>query len=216
MLRAALRRAKANDTVALVEATANQVNQNGGYTGMTPVDFHAFVERLAREEGLAPEKVLCGGDHLGPLTWRHLPEADAMGHAQELVRAYVLAGFSKSISTPACALQATTLTGACRTRSSQGGPHGFAARPRTPFSNTKKAAPEAPAPVYVVGSEVPVPGGAQGKRDSVAVTAPEACEAALAEFERFFACQGLTDAWGRVAALWCSRGGICRRERRHL
>ena len=38
VIRAALRRAKANDTVVLVEATANQVNQNGGYTGMTPAD----------------------------------------------------------------------------------------------------------------------------------------------------------------------------------
>ena len=42
VIRAALRRAKENDTVVLVEATANQVNQNGGYTGMTP--SQAFSE----------------------------------------------------------------------------------------------------------------------------------------------------------------------------
>ena len=80
--------------VLLVEATCNQVNQDGGYTGMTPADFHAFLGRLAREEGVAPEKVLSGGDHLGPLTWQNLPEAQAMENAEELVRAYVLAGFS--------------------------------------------------------------------------------------------------------------------------
>lgn len=44
VIRAALRRAKDRDTVVLVEATANQVNQNGGYTGMTPVAFRAFSE----------------------------------------------------------------------------------------------------------------------------------------------------------------------------
>lgn len=73
VIRAALRRAKAVDTVVLVEATANQVNQNGGYTGMTPAIFYGFLQRLADEEGVSPEKVLCGGDHLGPLTWQNLP-----------------------------------------------------------------------------------------------------------------------------------------------
>ena len=28
----------------LIEATCNQVNQEGGYTGMTPADFRRFVE----------------------------------------------------------------------------------------------------------------------------------------------------------------------------
>lgn len=68
VIRSALRRAKANDTVVLVEATANQVNQNGGYTGMNPADFRAFLNRLAAEEDFPADKVLCGGDHLGPLT----------------------------------------------------------------------------------------------------------------------------------------------------
>lgn len=201
VLRAALRRAKANDTVALVEATANQVNQNGGYTGMTPVDFHAFVERLAREEGLAPGKVLCGGDHLGPLTWRHLPEADAMGHAQELVRAYVLAGFSKIHLDTSMRLAGDDPDRRLPDALIAGRAARLCRAAEDAFLQYQKGCPEAPAPVYVVGSEVPVPGGAQENEDSVAVTAPEACEAALAEFERAFACQGLTDAWRRVAAL---------------
>ena len=95
VIRAALRRAKDRDTVVLVEATANQVNQNGGYTGMTPVAFRAFLNRLAEEENFPIDKLLCGGDHLGPLTWTHLPEAEAMKNAGELIRSYVLAGFSK-------------------------------------------------------------------------------------------------------------------------
>lgn len=95
VIRAALRRAKDRDTVVLVEATANQVNQNGGYTGMTPVAFRAFLNRLAEEENFPIDKLLCGGDHLGPLTWTHFPEAEAMKNAGELIRSYVLAGFSK-------------------------------------------------------------------------------------------------------------------------
>lgn len=70
VIRAAIRRAKARDTVVLVEATANQVNQDGGYTGMTPAEFRALLDRLALQEGVPADRVLCGGDHLGPLTWR--------------------------------------------------------------------------------------------------------------------------------------------------
>lgn len=201
VLRAALRRAKAADTVVLVEATANQVNQNGGYTGMTPADFHAFLGRLAREEGVAPEKVLSGGDHLGPLTWQNLPEAQAMENAEELVRAYVLAGFSKiHIDTsmrvadddPALPLSDAVIArrGARLCRAAEDA-----------FAQYSGMCPNAPAPVYVVGSEVPIPGGAQENEDSVAVTRPDACAATLAEFERAFAAQGLSDAWKRVIAV---------------
>ena len=62
VIRAALRRAKDRDTVVLVEATANQVNQNGGYTGMTPVAFRAFLNRLAEEENFPIDKLFCGGN----------------------------------------------------------------------------------------------------------------------------------------------------------
>lgn len=95
VIRATLRRAKEHRTVALVEATANQVNQNGGYTGMTPADFYAFLGHIAEDEAFPVENLLCGGDHLGPLTWQNLPEEQAMNNAEELVRSYVLAGFSK-------------------------------------------------------------------------------------------------------------------------
>ncbi len=201
MIRAALRRAKANDTVVLVEATANQVNQNGGYTGMTPADFHRFLDRLAAEEGMPPERVLCGGDHLGPLTWQSLPETEAMVNAEELIRAYVLAGFAKiHIDTsmrvadddPNERLPDTVIArrGAqlCRTAEDA-------------FAEYAQEHPRAPAPVYVIGSEVPIPGGAQENEDSVTVTTPADCEATLLEFQRTFAAQGLEDAWERVVAM---------------
>jgi len=40
----------------LGEAAAKQVNQNGGYPGMTPAIFYGFLQRLADEEGVSPEK----------------------------------------------------------------------------------------------------------------------------------------------------------------
>ena len=36
----------------LIEATCNQVNQFGGYTGMTPADFARNVRRIAEENEL--------------------------------------------------------------------------------------------------------------------------------------------------------------------
>ena len=43
-----------NDEPILIEATCNQVNQEGGYTGMTPADFRRFVEGLAHDAGVDP------------------------------------------------------------------------------------------------------------------------------------------------------------------
>ena len=43
VIEAALRLAKRLGRPALIEATCNQVNQDGGYTGMTPADFRDFV-----------------------------------------------------------------------------------------------------------------------------------------------------------------------------
>ena len=62
----------------LIEATCNQVNQDGGYTGMTPADFRGFVEGIATEVGFDPARIILGGDHLGPNPWKHLPPEEAM------------------------------------------------------------------------------------------------------------------------------------------
>lgn len=37
------------DNKVLIEATSNQVNQFGGYTGMKPADFRDFVYGIAQE-----------------------------------------------------------------------------------------------------------------------------------------------------------------------
>ena len=95
VIEAALREAQADDAPLLVEATSNQVNQFGGYTGMKPADFRAFVHEIAARVGVPVEHVWLGGDHLGPNVWRHESEAVAMSHAQELIAQFVAAGFRK-------------------------------------------------------------------------------------------------------------------------
>ena len=80
---------------ALIEATSNQVNQEGGYTGMKPAGFRELVHRIADRVGLPRDRVLLGGDHLGPNAWQALPVEDAMARAEVLIDDYVRAGFRK-------------------------------------------------------------------------------------------------------------------------
>ena len=95
VIEACLQQGKRFGDDILIEGTANQVNQFGGYTGMTPADFRDFVYELADKVGFPRERVVLGGDHLGPLTWCKEPESSAMQKAEDLVRAFVLAGYKK-------------------------------------------------------------------------------------------------------------------------
>jgi len=95
VLKAGMLQAKEDDSIMLIESTPNQVNQDGGYTGMGPQDFVDHVNALAREMRFDSKKILLGGDHLGPHTWQHLPSRDAMDRAKVLVREYVKAGYQK-------------------------------------------------------------------------------------------------------------------------
>src|SRR5688500_2629381 len=95
VLRAILRSYREDDAPILIEATCNQVNQFGGYTGMQPADFRSFIHDLAAETGIDASRIALGGDHLGPNPWKKESAAIAMARAEEMVRAYVQAGFAK-------------------------------------------------------------------------------------------------------------------------
>ena len=56
------------------------------------------------------------------------------------------------------------------------------------------------APVYVIGTEVPVPGGAAEDLEGLAVTTPEAALATVDMHRDLFRDLGLADAWERVIA----------------
>ncbi|TCO70340.1 D-tagatose-bisphosphate aldolase, class II, non-catalytic subunit [Rhodovulum euryhalinum] len=192
VIEAALRLARDLDRPALIEATCNQVNQEGGYTGMTPADFRRFVEAIAGAAGFDGTRLILGGDHLGPNPWKHLPADDAMARAEAMVAAYAAAGFSKlHLDTsmgckgePPALSDALTAERAAR----------LAARAEAHRAGTL-------APVYVIGTEVPVPGGAVDALDHLQVTEPAAVLRTHEVHRHAFAARGLDDAFGRVIAL---------------
>ena len=199
VLEACMRHAVATNTVLLVEATANQVDQYGGYTGMRPSDFVDMIHQLSEETGLPMDRIALGGDHLGPLTFAHLPEADAMREAHELIRQYVLAGFTKiHVDTSmrvADDAQDARLPDATIARRGAA----LVNTAETAYRELLKTRPDAPHPVYIVGSEVPIPGGAVAKGDGgVQVTKVSDFRATVSAFEHAFAEAGVADAWQYV------------------
>ena len=61
VLEMALRRAKKLGRPVLIEATANQVNQYGGYTGMVPKDFYKMVLEMAEKIGVPENQMILAG-----------------------------------------------------------------------------------------------------------------------------------------------------------
>jgi D-tagatose-1,6-bisphosphate aldolase subunit GatZ/KbaZ len=191
VIESALRLAVETGRPALIEATCNQVNQEGGYTGMTPAAFRDFVERIAARVGLDPAKIILGGDHLGPNPWKHLPEAEAMAKAEAMIAGYAEAGFTKlhldtsmgCAGEPAALDDATTASRAAR------------------LARVAERHRSGAAPVYVIGTEVPVPGGALEELDTLSVTEPDAVRATHDTHRAAFAAQGQDAAFSRVIAL---------------
>jgi len=193
VLKAAIAQARDSNEVVLIEATSNQVDQTGGYTGMRPADFRDLVMGLADEAGLTRTSIILGGDHLGPNRWRRLPPDTAMEHAEELVAAYVRAGFTKihldcSFS---CAGDPTPLSDEV-----------VAERTARLINVAERSAGQQSARLsYVIGTEVPVPGGAHEALDSVPPTSAPAAKQTLGAHREAFEVAGVERVWSRVAAL---------------
>lgn len=190
-IRAAADQAAADGSLLLIEATCNQVNQDGGYTGMRPDGFRDFVRKLAAEAGLSPSKLMLGGDHLGPHVWRKLPAEDAMAKAEEMIAQYVRAGFVKihlDTSMP-CAGDPELLSDDI-----------IAGRAARLASVAEMSRRDGMAPFYIVGTEVPVPGGAS-QGHALSVTTPQAAARTLAVHKHAFIEAGLAEAWSRVVGL---------------
>ena len=177
----------------LIEATCNQVNQEGGYTGMVPTAFRDFVYAIADQVGYPREKIVLGGDHLGPHPWQELPAEQAMSRAEELVAGYVRAGFRKIHldCSMACAGDAAPLDDAT-----------IARRSARLCGAAERAWRDSggEAPVYVIGTEVPVPGGATHALTELTVTSAAAARATIEAHRAIFVEAGLEDAWTRVIA----------------
>ena len=197
VIAAAACEAKVNNSILHVESTSSQVNQFGGYTGQNPEQFASFVRAAAARTGLPDDRILLGGDHLGPFPWRREPAAVAMEKAHGLVRSCVLAGYQKIHldASMACADDHTT------------GPDERTVADRaaelcdTAEKAFRELAPNSPPLLYVVGSEVPAPGSESQPEQSISVTTTQHVRSTLEAFQRAFEKRGLDRAWERVIGL---------------
>ncbi|MGE5257561.1 MAG: class II D-tagatose-bisphosphate aldolase non-catalytic subunit [Hyphomicrobiales bacterium] len=194
VLAAAMDMAKTEDCDLLVEATANQVNQFGGYTGLTPAEFAAGLRGLAEETGFPPDRLVLGADHLGPYVWKSEPAVKAMDKACELARQCVRAGFRK--------IHLDTGFGCSDDPSPTLSPEQTADRAarlcRAAESASDLAPGRFPRPYYVIGVEVPLPGGSLDEIGEVDVTRTEDVAEMIRTCEVRFRADGLEGAWERV------------------
>lgn len=191
VLEAALDQAIEDGSDVLIEATSNQVNHQGGYTGLLPEEFRQRVLVIAAGKGLNESRVILGGDHLGPNPWRSQPALAAMREAVRTVQAYVRAGYQKIHldASMACADDQGPLSGETVAR-----------RAADLCAAAEQASGDRP-PVYVIGTEVPVPGGATERLTHLSVTSRDAAAETLAMHRRIFKEAGLGHVWPRVIAL---------------
>jgi len=191
VLRSILQYAKEHQAPVVIEATCNQVNQDGGYTGMNATDFRDWTETLATEYGVSPDDIILGGDHLGPNPWRHLPPTEAMEKAEVLVKGYATAGFRKihldasmackGEETPSFELVAQRAARLCKI-----------AEHHSPHSDEL---------FYIIGTEVPIPGGETDDMDELAVTRVECLHETIDTHRHAFEREGLSNVWAKIASV---------------
>ncbi|SDL67348.1 class II D-tagatose-bisphosphate aldolase non-catalytic subunit [Halarsenatibacter silvermanii] len=182
----------------LIEATCNQVNQFGGYTGRTPDKFCSWILEMAEEYEVKRDKLKLGGDHLGVVPFQDEPAAEAMKKGRQMAYDYARAGFDKlhlDASPPLAddSLPLPVEKIAARTAElCQAAEKGFAEGDSTG---------EIP-PNYVVGSEVPSPGGDENAESGKGPVVTELAELqqSLEAMEKAFQKRDLEDAWERVMA----------------
>jgi D-tagatose-1,6-bisphosphate aldolase subunit GatZ/KbaZ len=193
---AAIHQAIDDDSLLLVESTSSQVNQHGGYTGQTPAQFADFVHSVAQRIGLPRDRILLGGDHLGPFPWKTEASKRALKKAVELVRACVLAGYGKIHldASMACADDAKVV------------PENIVAQRAAVLCEAAEQALKdlpraAAAPLYVIGTEVPVPGGESAEGEPPVLTTVANFHQTLRIFHEAFEQKGLSAAWQRVVGV---------------
>ena len=194
VIRAAARDVVETSGTLLIEATCNQVNQFGGYTGMQPADFVAMVSEIVASENLPLDRVIFGGDHLGPNPWRKEPAESALAKAEDMMAAFVEAGFRKIHldASMGCAGEPAALDDETTAR-----------RAARLAKRAEEVAAESGGemPLYVIGTEVPPPGGADHVIDAIEPTSLAAVRRTLEVHREIFAEAGLSQALERVIAI---------------
>jgi D-tagatose-1,6-bisphosphate aldolase subunit GatZ/KbaZ len=197
VLATAMSLAEKTGSLLLIESTANQVNQYGGYMGLTPAQFQRSIAALQNQYHLPPQQIVLGGDHLGPTVWQNEAAENALQKSDQLVAEYVSAGYTK------IHLDASMPLGGDPTR----GPSVETCAVRTARlclaaeKAWKDLPPGAPRPCYIIGTEVPPPGGEKGDLAELAITTVDSARQSLETTRQAFQEAGLQEAWERVIAL---------------
>ena len=200
VLEAAMAQALQDDSLLCIESTSNQVNQYGGYTGQTAGNFAAFVGDVAQGMSFPVRRIVLGGDHLGPHVWRSEKAIEAMAKARELVKSCVRAGYTK-----------IHLDASMRCADDGGDRHQpledhiVSARAAELCAAAEEAHKEMPRgstpPLYVLGTDVPLPGGEQREARAPETTSTTNLAHTIATTREAFAARGLHEAWARVIAV---------------
>lgn len=200
VLEASMLHAKERGYLLIIEATSNQVNQFGGYTGMTPKDFVFFIAEIARRAEYPIGKILLGGDHLGPNLWKNEPAQEAMAKACEMVKQFLVAGFRK-IHLDASMYCLDDIGDRSKPLDDEIVAHRSAMLCEVAEKTWHESSCLDEPPYYIIGTEVPIPGGMVSQHHGVEPTSPEDAVKTIEITQRIFHEHHLQSAWERVVGL---------------
>ncbi|MGL5955219.1 MAG: class II D-tagatose-bisphosphate aldolase non-catalytic subunit [Brevinema sp.] len=174
-----------------IESTVQQVNQDGGYTGLTPLAFRTKVQEIADLYQVSPKSYILAGDHLGPNVWKQMSAQEAMAKSLVLIQEYVRAGYQKLHIDPSmpCIDDPSPLpVEIIAERTVQ--------MVQVAEETAKECFGHSDDLFYIVGTEVPVPGGAQELEESVSVTPLSEVNHTIEVLHSYFKAEGLK--WEKV------------------
>jgi len=203
VLEAAFEKAKEFKDYILIESTCNQVNQFGGYTGMSPIDFKNYVFTIANYMKFPVGRIILGGDHLGPFPFLNEKSDLAMEKAHDMVREYVKSRFKKiHIDT------SMSLADDSKGSSAPLDKNIIAERcvdliktSEKTISELKKQCNRNIEPVYVIGTDIPAPGGSDEVINGRRITKVSEFKDTVSTIKNFFNKNNLIDVWDRVIAV---------------
>ncbi len=194
IIEATLRYELTTNSKVLIEATSNQVDQFGGYTGMKPKDFVEYIHGIAKSINFPISRILLGGDHLGPNRWQKETAKVAMIKSKELIKQYIEAGFVKIHldASMSCSDDKVPLD-----------PTVVAKRAATLCKVAETYATDAQKEIltYVIGTEVPVPGGETHEIDTVNLTKVVDIQVTIDTHIEAFKAEGIEDAIDRIIGI---------------
>jgi len=153
--------------------------------------FATWINTLSKEYGVSQDRIVLGGDHLGPNPWRHLTAKEALEKAEVLVRDYAAAGFRKIHldASMACADETTPSFETVATRAAH------------LCAIAEKHSPHPDELVYIIGTEVPIPGGETDDMSELAVTSVDRFNETIDTHKVAFEKQGLTHVWPKIVSI---------------